>query len=73
MSERSCQLIAPIKIDFSFAEVSAVFCFDIRGKKFIRNPKGLDGSIGAFVHYKYNEDKIPHPTPFIKVMHITFT
>ena len=41
----TCWLLEPIKIDFNFVEVSDGFCFDTEGKKFIRNPKRLKGSL----------------------------
>ena len=34
-------ITGPIKIDYNFIEVSDGFCFDMEGKKFIRNPKQL--------------------------------
>ena len=65
LSEYACQLLEPVKIDF---EVSDGFCFEIKGKKIIRNPKRLKGSPRAYVRYTYHEDKIPSPRPFIEGM-----
>ena len=66
LSEPACQLLAPIKIDFNFIEVSDGFCFDIERKTFIRNPKRLKGSPRAYVRYTYHEDEIPNPKSFIE-------
>ena len=44
LSEPACRLADPIKVDCNFIEVSDGFCFDIEGRKFIRNPKPLKGS-----------------------------
>ena len=66
LSEPACQLLAPIKIDFNFIEVSDGFCFDIERKTFFRNPKRLKGSPRAYVRYTYHEDEIPNPKPFIE-------
>ena len=41
LSESACRSLKPIKIDCNFIEVSDGFCFDIEGKRFIRNPKQL--------------------------------
>ena len=51
LSEPACRLLEPIKIDYNFIEVSDRFCFDIEEKKFIRNPKRLNGSPRAYVRY----------------------
>ena len=48
LSEPACRLLEPIKIDYNFIEVWDVFCFDIEGKNFIRNPKRLEGSPRAY-------------------------
>ena len=68
LSEHACRLLEPIKIDTNFIEVSDGLCFDIDGKKFIRNPKRLKGSSKAYVRYTYHKDKIPNPKPFIEGM-----
>ena len=68
LSEPVCQLLEPIKLYFKLVEVSDEFCFDVEGKKFIKNPKRLKGSPRAYVRYTYHEDKIPNPMPFIEGM-----
>ena len=73
LSEPACQLLEPTKIDYNFIEVSDGFCFDIEGKKFIRNPKRLKGSPRAYVRYTYHEDKIPNLKPFIEGMDKIFS
>ena len=61
-------ITGPIKIDYNFIEISDGFCFDMEGKKFIRNPKQLKGSPRAYVCYTHDEDKIPNPKLFIEGM-----
>ena len=68
LSEPACPLLEPIKIDYNFIEVSDGFCFDIEGKKFLRNPKRLKGFPRAYVRYTYHEDKIANLKPFIEGM-----
>ena len=64
LSEPACRLLEPIKIDCNFIEVSDGFCFDIEGRKIIRNR--LKRFPRAYVRYTYHEDKIPNPKPFIE-------
>ena len=71
LSEHTCWLLKPIKIGYNFIE-SDRFCFDIEGKKFIRNPKRLKGFLTAYVRYTYHEDKIPNSKPFIEGMNNIF-
>ena len=68
VTEPACPLLEPIKIDYNFIEVSDGFCFDIEGKKFLRNPKRLKGFPRAYVRYTYHEDKIANLKPFIEGM-----
>ena len=68
LSEPACRLLEPIKNDFNFVEVSDGFSFDIKGKKFIKNPKRLKRSPRAYVRYTFHEDKIPNPKLFIEGM-----
>ena len=52
----------------------------IEREMFIRNPKRLQVSPRAYVHYIYHEDKIPNPKPltegmdniFFKKTHLIF-
>ena len=62
------QLLEPIKIDYNFIEVSDGFGFDVKGKKFIRNPQWLKGSPRAYVGNAYHEHKIPNAKSFIEGM-----
>ena len=64
----ACRLLEPIKMDYDFIGVSDGFCFDIEGKKFIRNPKQMKESPRAYVRYTYHEEKIPNPKSFIEGM-----
>jgi len=67
LSEPSCKLIAPIKMDYNFIEVlPAGNCFNIEMKKFEMNPKDLVGSPRAYVRYTFDENVEPNPKPFIE-------
>ena len=67
LSESSCKLISPIKIDYNFIEVLPTgTCFNSELKKFEVNPKDLVGSPRAYIRYVYDEDVEPNPEPFIK-------
>ena len=48
ITQLTIRLLEPIKIDYNFIEACDVFCFDIEGKNFIRNPKQLKGSPRAY-------------------------
>ena len=44
LTPKSSRLIEPISMDYNFIEVQPKFyCFDIRKKKFVRNPRDLEG------------------------------
>ena len=67
LSESSCKLISPIKMDYNFIEVlPAGTCFNITKKKFEVNPEDLVGSPRAYVRYNYDKDVEPNPEPFIE-------
>ena len=67
LSESSCKLITPIKMDYNFIEVLPPgTCFNIEKKKFEVKPKELVGSPRAYVRYEYDENVEPNPKPFIE-------
>lgn len=67
LSEPSCAIIPPIYFDYNYIEVKPKgTCFDIKGKRFIKNPENLKGSPRAFIDYQYDEGKVPYPKPFIE-------
>jgi len=67
LSEPSCKLILPIKMDYNFVECLPVgTCFNIELKKFESYPATLNGSPRAYVRYTYAEDVEPNPEPFIE-------
>jgi len=67
LSESSCKLIEPIKIDYNFVECLPVgTCFNIKRKCFEVNPSTLVGSPRAYVRYTYDENIEPNPELFIE-------
>ena len=66
LSQPDCQLIEQITIDFNYIEVDPYgYCFDIKGKCFVKDPKDLHGSPRAYVKYNYYPNKKPDATKFI--------
>lgn len=70
LQEPSCGMIKQLKINYNFIEVENGWFFDIENKDFVRDPALSDASPRAFVLYKYRENVIPKPKPFIEGMHI---
>ena len=64
LSEPSCRLIMPIKIDYNYIEVSDGYCSNIENKCFDKNPENLQGSPRAFV--RYNCSNTPYPKIFVE-------
>ena len=73
LSEPASRLLEPIKVDYSFIEVSDGFCFDIKGKKFIRNPTRLKGSPRAHVLTHTMKTKFLIQSRLLKVWIIFFS
>ena len=49
LSAKACRIVQPISLDFNFIEVLPFgTCFDIRQKKFVKDPKDLKGLKTAF-------------------------
>lgn len=66
LSDPACKMIKPLVIDYNYIEVLPKgTCFDIAGKKFVKDPKML-GSPRAFVKYRYHENIVPYPAQFIR-------
>ena len=69
LSQPACRLIKPIEIDFNYIEVEPFgTCFDIEGKRFVADPKGLkpNSTPRAYVKYLYDVNRAPDPTKFIE-------
>ena len=50
LSQKTCQLIKPIKIDYNFIEVlPRGTCFNIRKKCFELDPEELDGKLSSYL------------------------
>ena len=59
-----------MKMDYNFIEVLPHgVCFNIKEKKFEKDPKELKGSPRAFVKCRYDEKKIPYPRFFVEGNH----
>lgn len=67
LSQPSCRLIQPIKVDTNIIEVlPAGTCFHIAGKRFEHHNSFKRGCTPrAFVKYVYNDSVVPYPMPFV--------
>lgn len=66
LSQPSCRLVEPMKIDYNIIEVlPSGTCFNIEMKSFSVDPP-IFGSPRAFVRYTFDENKVPYPKIFVE-------
>ena len=75
LSDPSCRLIKPLIIDYNLIEVlPSKTCFHIARKEFVVHKSMRKGvSPRAFVRYRYKEDRVPYPKPFVQGMYYVLT
>ena len=68
LSNPSCRIIKPIKIDFNLIEVQPKGVVFVISKREFKRCKRLPSNTTprTFVRYKYDANQVPYPKPFVE-------